>query len=299
MAIIQIYDEAMFDPRLLTAFVAVADSASFTAAASRLNSTQSTLSQQIGRLEAAVGRLLFDRSARPVTLTPAGERLIGYACRILALQHEAAGLLADPSGSRSLRVGLPDDLITPAISQAFARFTALHPQIRLDVTTGLSRELARRFREGELDVALVKEPRAQGDARASFCEPLVWLEGAGAMQPWQAPIPLVTFPPGGLYRDQMIAQIEATGLRWYLAFTGNSLLSVLRAVEAGLGAALLPLATMEDYRVQVCQQFAPVPPMALSVYAWEQEAATDELVSAITALIAQDRDHIGDGPPGR
>jgi DNA-binding transcriptional LysR family regulator len=206
-------------------------------------------------------------------------------------------LLADPSGSRSLRVGLPDDLMTPAMSHAFARFTATHPEIRLDVTTGLSREVARRFRAGELDIAAVKEPRAQADARASFREPLVWLEAAGQAQPWDDPIPLVTFPPGGLYRDQMIEQIETAGMRWYVAFTGNSLASVLRAVEAGLGVALLPHATMGDYRVQICQQFGPVAPIALSVYAWEQEAATDALVSVMTGLIALERAS-ADTPPG-
>lgn len=279
----------MLDPRLLQAFVAVADLASFTAAASRLNATQSTVSQQIGRLEDAVRRPLFDRSARPVKLTPAGERLIGYARRILALQDEAAALLAGPAGSRALRVGLPDDLMTPAISHAFARFTASHPEIRLDVTTGLSRALSRRFREGELDVVAIKEAHGQADARVSFREPLVWLETAGRTQPWDGPIPLVTFPPGGLYRDQMIDRIEAAGLRWYLAFTGNSLASVLRAVEAGLGLALLPSAATGDYRVQTCRQFGSVPPMTLSIYAWEHEAASDELVSAMATLIALER----------
>lgn len=279
----------MFDPRLLQAFVTVADSGSFTTAAHQLNSTQSTLSQQIGRLEDMVRMALFDRSARPVTLTPAGERLIGYARRILALHGEAAALLADPSGSRSLRVGLPDDLVTPAISNAFAHFTASHPEIRLDVTTGLSRDLARQFREGELDVALVKEPHGQADARASFPEPLTWVESTGRAQLWHEPIALVAFPPGGLYRDQMIKQIEVAGLRWYLAFTGNSLASVLRAVEAGLGVSLLPLATIGAYDVQICQQFEPGPPMALSVYAWEYDAATDELVLAMTKLVSLDR----------
>ncbi len=289
MLIIHRYDDGMFDPRLLQAFLTVADAGSFTAAANRLNSTQSTLSQQIGRLEEMVRTPLFDRSARPVRLTPAGERLIGYARRILALHGEAAALLADPSGSRSLRVGLPDDLVTSAISHAFARYTASHPEIRLDVTTGLSRDLARRFRESELDVVLVKEPHAQADARAIFCEPLTWAETAGRAEPWHDPIPVVAFPPGGLYRDQMIEQIEAAGFRWYLAFTGNSLASVLRAVEAGLGVSLLPLAAIGAYSVQNCRQFDRVPPMALSVYAWEHDAATNELVSAMTKLVSLDR----------
>lgn len=289
MISIRLYDEEVFDPKLLQAFVTVADVGSFTAAAQRLNSTQSTLSQQIGRLEDTVRNAVFDRSTRPVTLTPAGERLIGYARRILALNEDAAALLADPSGSRTLRVGLPDDLVTPAMSHAFARFTASHPEIRLDVTTGLSRELARCIREGELDVAFVKEPFAQADAQASFREPLAWVECANRSQPWPDPIPLVAFPPGGLYRDQIVERIEAAGFRWYLAFTGNSLASVLRAVEAGLGVSILPFATIGAYSVRICQQFEPVPPMALSVYAWEQDAATKELLSAMTKLVSLDR----------
>ncbi|WP_298283492.1 LysR family transcriptional regulator [Novosphingobium sp.] len=289
MKYIHVYDSLMFDPRLLQAFVEIAEAGSFTAAAHRLNSTQSTLSQQISRLENAVRFSLFDRSARPVMLTPAGERLIGYARRILALQNEAAALLADPSGSRSLRVGLPDDLMTSAICDAFAQFTTSHPEIRLDVTTGLSRDLAHRFREGELDIALVKEPHAQSDARASFCEPLAWVEAVGRTQPWPEPVPMVTFPPGGLYRDQMIEMIEVARSRWYLAFTGNSLMSVLRAVEAGLGVSVLPLATIHAAKVQICRQFEPIPPMALSAYAWDQDTATNELVSALIKPISIDR----------
>lgn len=289
MIIIHIYDNVMFDPKLLHAFVTVADAGSFTIAAHRLNSTQSTISQQIGRFEDVVGKQLFDRNARPVRLTPAGERLIGYARRILALQSEAAALLADPSGSRNLRVGLPDDFMTAAMSQEFARFAAHYPEIRLDVTTGLSRDLTRQFRDGEFDVVIVKELREQDDAFASFPEPLTWVEAAGHPQRWSDPIPLVAFPPGGLYREQMIAQIEAAGLRWYLAFTGNSLISVLRAVEAGLGVSILPIGTIDPYAVQICQQFETVPPMVLSVYAWEKDEATSELLSAVTELVSLDR----------
>lgn len=279
----------MFNPKLLQAFVAIADAGSFTVAALRLNSTQSTLSQQINRLEHTVRSSLIDRSARPVTLTPTGERLIGYARRILALQKEAAALLADPSGSRSLKVGLPDDLMTGEICNAFALFTKNHPEIRLDVTTGLSRNLAHRFREGELDIALVKEAQAQPDARATFREPLVWVEAAGRTRFWPDPVPLVTFPPGGLYRDQMIDVLEVARSRWYLAFTGNSLMNVLRAVEAGLGVSVIPLTTVTSAKVQICRQFGPIAPMALSAYAWEQDAATNELAQALIKLISVNR----------
>ena len=69
----------MFDPRLLRAFTAIVDAASFSLAAKRLHMTQSTISQQLARLEDAAGLTLIDRAARPVKPTTAGERLLGYA----------------------------------------------------------------------------------------------------------------------------------------------------------------------------------------------------------------------------
>lgn len=107
---------AMFDPRLLRSLVAIADSGNFTHAAERLNMTQSTISQEIGRLEAMAGHRLVDRSARPVCLTAMGERLIGHARRILLLNEDAALLLRDPAGTAAISIGLPEDLATGAMA---------------------------------------------------------------------------------------------------------------------------------------------------------------------------------------
>ncbi|MGU3391852.1 LysR family transcriptional regulator [Sphingomonas sp. M1A8_2b] len=268
----------MLDLRLLRTFVAVVDTASFTVAADRLNSTQSTVSQHLGRLEAAIGRPLIDRSSRPIAPTPSGERLLGYARRLLALQDEAQALLADPSGTVTVRVGVPDDLVTSAMSRRFAKFAKRHRNIRLDVTTGLSRDLKKRFRAGEFDIAIVKEAVTDGDARASFPEPLDWFEAQGS-EAWPDPIPLVTFPPGGLYRDVMIDRIERERRHWYIAFTGNSLASVLSAVEAGLGVSVLPVRTTSAYAFRASSLFSAETPLSLSIYAWEVDGPVCELLN--------------------
>ncbi|WP_235535004.1 LysR family transcriptional regulator [Sphingomonas sp. Leaf339] len=278
--------------RLLRTFVAVADTASFTIAADRLNSTQSTVSQHLGRLEAAVGRPLIDRSSRPIRPTPAGERLLGYAKRLLALQDEAQTLLADPSGTSTLRIGVPDDIVTSAMSRRFAKFAERHRTIRLDVTTGLSRDLKKGFRAGEFDIAIVKEVLADGDTRAIFPEPLRWFE-ANSTAGWQDPIPLVTFPPGGLYRDVMIDRIERERRRWYIAFTGNSLGSVLSAVEAGLGVSVLPISTIGTYAVRPSEVFSAETALSLSIYAWEVGGPTGELLQAMTDVVAARSSGVG------
>ena len=95
---------AMFDPVLLRSFVAVVDCGNFTRAAERLHLTQSTVSQQIRRLEEAVACQLLDRDQRHVVATAEGERLLAYARRILALHEEAADVLINQQSDGVLRL---------------------------------------------------------------------------------------------------------------------------------------------------------------------------------------------------
>ena len=282
----------MLDLKLLRTFVAVVDTSSFTSAAQRLHSTQSTVSQHLSRLEAAVGKPLIDRSLRPIATTPSGERLLGYARRLLILQDEAQALLADQSGTSTIRIGVPDDIVTSAMSRRFAQFAAQYREIRLDVTTGLSRDLKKRFRSGEFDIAIVKEAMPDGDVRASFSEPLGWFEAKDS-DVWGDPVPLVTFPPGGLYRDMMIDRIEREQRRWYIAFTGSSLGSVLSAVEAGLGVAVLPISTTRAHAVRTGTIFGPETALSISIYAWETSGPAGELLLDMIDVTATRSDNEG------
>ena len=275
----------MLDPRLLRAFVAIADAGSFTQAAERLNMTQSTISQQLGRLEEATGLQLIDRAARPAQPTAMGERLLGYARRLLALQQEAENALGDPAGTASIRIGVPEDIVSTALAEVFARFTKSNRNIRLDVFAGLSRDLTKRYRDGELDIAVVKEAAASADHRATYPEAMGWFESIDAPECWPNPLPLVAFPPGGLYREAMFERIERERLGWYIAFSGSSLHSVLVAIEAGLGISLLPVGTTIGRRMRPMSAFGREPPMAISVYAWEKTGPAAELTQHMAAVL--------------
>lgn len=283
----RVYPGPMLDPRLLRAFVAIVDAGGFTAAAERLHMTQSTVSQQLGRLEEAVGHVLVDRTMRPARPTEAGERLLGHARRILSLQQEAETLLVTPAGAIPIRIGLPDDIAASGMSRVFASFAGRHREIRLDVTTGLSRDLAARYHAGEFDIAVVKEPVAGDGHRASFPEAIGWFESARREEAWPDPVPLVAFPVGGLYREPMFARIEQRRRRWYVAFTGSSLGSVLAAVEAGLGISLVPVGAAANYRVRPCAGFTAERPMAVSLYAWENTGPIGTLVGLMGEALAQ------------
>ena len=100
---------AILDPDLLRAFVAVAEHRSFTRAAPALHRTQSAASTQIKRLEDRLGAPLFHRTTSHVELTPAGERLMGYARQMLALNDEAVGRVRLHTVEGVVRLGVMDD----------------------------------------------------------------------------------------------------------------------------------------------------------------------------------------------
>ena len=97
----------MLDLELLRSFVSVVDAGSFTRAGERVHRTQSTVSQQIKRLEDELGRPLLNRTGKQVAPTEHGERLLSYARRLLALAEEARDVLARPGNKGAVRLGIP------------------------------------------------------------------------------------------------------------------------------------------------------------------------------------------------
>src|ERR1043166_1416604 len=97
-------DTPMLDIDLLRSFVSVVDAGGFTRAGERVHRTQSTVSQQIRRLEDALGRELVHRNGKQATPTEEGERLLSYARRILALADEARDVVARAAGGGGVRV---------------------------------------------------------------------------------------------------------------------------------------------------------------------------------------------------
>src|SRR5271163_4351239 len=100
----------MMDFELLRAFVAVADCGGFHRAAERLNLTQSTVSQQIKRLELQIQRPLFRRTTRSVALTDEGEMLLSDARRLLQLEEDARHRLSAPRLSGTARLGVVEEV---------------------------------------------------------------------------------------------------------------------------------------------------------------------------------------------
>ena len=123
----------MLDLDLLRSFVSVVDAGGFTRAGERVHRTQSTVSQQIRRLEASLGRPLLLRNGKRVAPTEAGERLLSYARRLLALSAEARDVIARSHADGVTRLGISDDFAAYRLAQLLSKFARTHPGLRLDV----------------------------------------------------------------------------------------------------------------------------------------------------------------------
>ncbi len=230
----------IFNLDLLRAFVAVVDSRSFTAAALQLHSTQSTVSQKILRLEEAAGQSLLERARHDVRPTDAGEKLLGYARRMLHLHDEAAAAMTGSALTAVFRLGLAEDFAARLVTPTLAAFLRAHPKMKLEVTSGLSRELQKGFETGEFDLVMIKQKRGETLGTMHWPEPLSWLESADYPVSDVDPLPLVAFPPNGLYRSDMMEALDRIGRPWHVVFTSSSLASVQSAIAEGLGVSLLP-----------------------------------------------------------
>jgi len=239
-----------FDLDLLKTFAAVVDCGGFTKAAERVHLTQSTVSQQIKKLELNIGSVLLrrDKSSGTVETTEAGELLLSYARRILATAAEAAEVMRKPSAPRTVRLGVPEDFAGRRLIDLLSGFSAASPHIRLDTVSGWSTELRRQLDAGEIDLALIKREPGNGQCLASWKEKLVWVQCASRSLEAD-PVPLAVFPLGCIYRDRAIRAIEQSGRRWRIAYTSQGLMGVQAAVASGLGISLLPSdAVLSEHR---------------------------------------------------
>jgi DNA-binding transcriptional LysR family regulator len=234
----------LFDLDLLRAVVMVADCGSFTTAAARLHSTQSTVSQQVRRLEEMTGRRLLERGSGEVRPTDAGETLLAHARRMLALNDATWDALSGAAVTMTVRLGVPEDFAAGRTTRLLATFNRRHPRIKIEVTCGLSRDLSHGYDHGDLDLVVVKQRRNSRESVARWPETLRWIDSAKNPCAHLDPLPLVAFPTRGLYRDEMIDVAERQGRRWRIAFTSSSLSGIQSAVADGLGISLLPARTV-------------------------------------------------------
>jgi DNA-binding transcriptional LysR family regulator len=239
--------------RQLRALAAIADTRTFTAAATRVHVTQAAISMQIRQLEIEVGMPLFIRTPRRCVLTEAGERLLERAQRILREHDGALAELAELSGAAHgrLRLGSASAMFSSdPLPQILRELHAEHPHADVSVTSGTSAALVKQIVAGDLDIAFVSLPV---DVRGVQTELLLRDELIAIASPTHphakqrvvsafalAGEKLILGERGGNTRRLIDEFFDEAGLRPRVVMELARTNSIKKMVERGMGVGIVP-----------------------------------------------------------
>jgi DNA-binding transcriptional LysR family regulator len=249
------------DLRRLEIFAKVAELGSFSRAAEALFLTQPTISEHVRALEDELGVQLLDRLGRGATPTRAGQLLLGYAHRLLALAREAQQAVDQFQGrvSGHLIVGgstIPGEYVLPAL---IGRLKAKYPDIAISLRIGSSREVNEWVEDGHVEVGVVGAAPASRalERKELMADELVVV--VPAEHPWAGrpdvtladvrTEPLIVRERGSGTREAFERALAEIGLdlsRFHMAGEMGSTQAVKQAVRAGVGIALISKRAVED-----------------------------------------------------
>jgi DNA-binding transcriptional LysR family regulator len=235
----------------LAAFLAVATDRSFSAAARRLHRTQPAISQAVRRIEDELGERLFDRSSRDGTLTEAGRLLQDYAQRLLGLASEAQTAIQELQQVRRGRVIMgANEAAVHSLLPHIERFAAQHPKVAIEVRRVPSRQIAGAVLDRSVDFGVltflpvdrgVQTILLGGDDIVLLTAPThpladrrrVTIEEVGKQV-------VIAHNDPSPTRDRVLRAYERRRTSINIQISLPSLDGIKRAVEMGIGVALLP-----------------------------------------------------------
>lgn len=218
----------------LRSFAAVAETGGVTRAAGYLNLTQSAVSMQLKRLEESLGLALLDRSARTIALTVTGEQLLSYARRMLALNDEVITRMTDTAFEGEIVLGVPHDIIYPAIPAVLHQFALEYPRMQVRLHSLHTRGLQDMFERGKCDLILTTEDAVGPGGETLVSLPLVWVGARGGTAYRDRPLRLA-FCSDCIFRAGAQRALDAAGIPWDMAIESSSDRAAEATVAADLG----------------------------------------------------------------
>lgn len=226
------------DLAALRALVTTAEYGGVTRAAQVLNLTQSAVSMQLKRLEAALGVTLLDRGGRGVQLTETGEQMLGYARRMLVLNDEAVARLTGTEYGGEIVLCVPFDIVQPHVPKVLQRFSAAFPRVKVQLQALYTRDAKAMLAQGQCDLILTTEDHCDPGGETLTELPLVWFGALGGQIWRQRPLRLAlgrhcAFRPG------VLAALDRAGIAWEAAVEAESDRTLEAAVSCDMAVYAL------------------------------------------------------------
>ncbi len=222
------------DLALIRTFVTVADKASMTAAANALHLTQGAVSQQVKRLEEALGCSLFDRDRRGLRLTRPGERLFGKAKRLLGLNDEIWAEMAGTEIAGQVRLGVPYDLVGTLLAPVLKAYAEAYPRVEISLLCAASPDLAAALAAGTIDLAVIEERVGPSAGECLAIDRLVWVGAKAGVARAKRPLPVSIVADTCAFRPVVLAALNERGLEWRTVFENGNIDATTATVRSDL-----------------------------------------------------------------
>ncbi len=231
---------------LLRTFVAVIDTGSITLAGRQVGRTQPAITNQMHRLEKALGKPLYESDRRQLTLTPEGEMLLAYARKLLGLNDEIRDRIQTPSVAGHVRLGVPDLYAAYLLPVVLAGFARAYPEVEFEMRCSRSIHLHSALEREEIDIALTTRQPEFGSGLIVREEPLIWVAARDIPVETRPTLPLALLPAGSLYRQHALEALGQVGRAWTITAVSDSIAGLQAAVYAGLAVSIFPLCALTD-----------------------------------------------------
>ncbi len=228
------------DLTILRAFLAVVETGSVTGAARLLNRTQAAVSLQIKRLEETFGHALFERGHKRLSLAPAGEQLVGFAQRLVAMNDEVVEAMTTPSFEGEVRLGLPVDLIVTYAAPILRRFNSKWPGVQVTLVASNSHDLVEGLEQGRVDLAVTTDLDAAGrNLETLACDDLVWVGAPGGSAHRRTPLPIAIGGRSCRFRPVLLDTLRRAGIEWRVVLEVANQDAVNATVAAGISVSVM------------------------------------------------------------
>ncbi|TDQ76173.1 LysR family transcriptional regulator [Paraburkholderia silvatlantica] len=235
-----------FDLAQLRTFIAVTEAGSVSAGAQRVFLSQSSVSEQLKKLEERVGQPLFVRSKQGMSATPAGAKLLDHARRIVALCDAAFDDMLGRTLDGEVRIAITDYYRPHDVAEIIRRFANQHPRLRLHVTVLPSAVIDSSAGDNAYDIGLslrlTEEGRGTHKSTSIRREKLMWVGATQMLRERPAltpPWPLVLLPATCQLQRRVVRMLDEARMPYLISHSASGVAGLQLALKAGLGISCL------------------------------------------------------------
>ena len=272
---------------LLRTLLVLARTRSFSRTGEEIGRSQSAVSLQMRRLQQMVGSPLLTNSGKAFGLTPQGGIVLEYAKQIVALNDECVGRLDGGILTGTIRVGIPSDYALSFLPQLLGRFSETHPDVALDVTCELSRDLIGGLTRHTFDIILaVHDDRTTAHMTDQWREPMAWVGCRDHDLRARRPLPLVLFPDGCQYRLRVLSALQRRDIPYRIVYSSSNLAGNQAAIESGLGLTAISTRTVPPSLCALppCRELPALDDFDIGLF-WRPAGATGAIRTLAAAIV--------------